>query len=424
MGSLSSRRSFLKRTAALSAFTIVPAHVLRAETAPSNQLTRALIGYGGIAHSANHMGYKPTRLVALCDPDAARVRNGAVDAEKNGYGKIFTCKDFREILARPEVDIIHICTPPHWHGLISKMAAEAGKDIWCEKPMTRTIGEGKRVREAVKANGRIFRLNTWFRFQSGFYGFGTEVKPIKKVVENRLLGWPLRAVVGEGQGFSLKFFWSGMTDLKPEPVPEGFDYDLWLGPAPFKPYNKHRTHGTFRGYWDYDGGGLGDMGQHYLDPVQYLLEKDDTSPIRLEIDCPPQHPDAVGSFRRITYTYADGCQIVLDGDGSLKNEPFLSGPHGKLWPRMRSNIANLDKILAELPEPAPQQVDFVDAVKRRRTFALNENNGFRSCTIVNLGIVAMRLGRGFSFDPVRLQAVNDPAADRFITQPMRAPWVI
>ena len=424
MGSLSSRRSFLKRTAALSAFTIVPAHVLRAETAPSNQLTRALIGYGGIAHSANHMGYKPTRLVALCDPDAARVRNGAVDAEKNGYGKIFTCKDFREILARPEVDIIHICTPPHWHGLISKMAAEAGKDIWCEKPMTRTIGEGKRVKEAVKANGRIFRLNTWFRFQSGFYGFGTEVKPIKKVVENRLLGWPLRAVVGEGQGFSLKFFWSGMTDLKPEPVPEGFDYDLWLGPAPFKPYNKHRTHGTFRGYWDYDGGGLGDMGQHYLDPVQYLLEKDDTSPIRVEIDCPPQHPDAVGSFRRITYTYADGCQIVLDGDGSLKNEPFLAGPHGKLWPRMRSNIANLDKILAELPEPAPQQVDFVDAVKRRRTFALNENNGFRSCTIVNLGIVAMRLGRGFSFDPVRLQAVNDPAADRFITQPMRAPWVI
>ena len=107
--------------------------------------------------------------------------------------------------------------------------------------MTRTIGEGKRVREAVKANGRIFRLNTWFRFQSGFYGFGTEVKPIKKVVENRLLGWPLRAVVGEGQGFSLKFFWSGMTDLKPEPVPEGFDYDLWLGPAPFKPYYSRRS---------------------------------------------------------------------------------------------------------------------------------------------------------------------------------------
>ena len=418
------RRTFLKRAGALATFSIVPARVLRSETAPSNQLTRALIGFGGIAHSGNHLGFKGTRLVALCDPDAKRVQDGIVQAEKNGYGKVFTCRDFREILARPDVDIAHVCTPPHWHGLISLLAAQAGKDIWCEKPMTRTIGEGHRVMEAVRANGRIFRLNTWFRFQSTYYGFGTEVKPLKKIMENRLLGWPVKAVVGSVTGFSLKFGWSGYTNLTPQPVPETFDYDLWLGPAPFKPYHPHRTHGTFRGYWDYDGGGLGDMGQHYLDPVQYLLEKDDTSPIKVEVDCPPQHPDAVGSFRRITYTYADGCQIVLDGDDSLKGTPFLEGPKGKIWPKMKSDIANLDEILPELPDPAPQQTDFVESVKLRRPFALNEQNGFRSATIVNLGIVAMRLGRGFAFDPVKLCAVNDPAADRFIYQPMRAPWVM
>ena len=418
------RRTFLKRAGALATFSIVPARVLRSETAPSNQLTRALIGFGGIAHSGNHLGFKGTRLVALCDPDAKRVQDGIVQAEKNGYGKVFTCRDFREILARPDVDIAHVCTPPHWHGLISLLAAQAGKDIWCEKPMTRTIGEGRRVMEAVRANGRIFRLNTWFRFQSTYYGFGTEVKPLKKIMENRLLGWPVKAVVGSVTGFSLKFGWSGYTNLTPQPVPETFDYDLWLGPAPFKPYHPHRTHGTFRGYWDYDGGGLGDMGQHYLDPVQYLLEKDDTSPIKVEVDCPPQHPDAVGSFRRITYTYADGCQIVLDGDDSLKGTPFLEGPKGKIWPKMKSDIANLDEILPELPDPAPQQTDFVESVKLRRPFALNEQNGFRSATIVNLGIVAMRLGRGFAFDPVKLCAVNDPAADRFIYQPMRAPWVM
>jgi len=417
-----SRRTFLKRAGAASAFTIVPAHILRSETAPSNQLTRALLGFGGIARSGNHLGYKATRLVALCDPDATRVQEGVVQAEKNGYGKIFTCRDFREILARPDVDIVHICTPPHWHGLMSVMAAQAGKDIWCEKPMTRTIGEGRRVQEAVKANGRIFRLNTWFRFMGGFYGFGTEVKPLKKLMENRVLGWPVKAVVGSVTGFSLKFGWSGRVDLKPEPVPETFDYDLWLGPAPYKPYHPHRTHGTFRGYWDYDGGGLGDMGQHYLDPVQYLMEKDDTSPTKIEIDCPPQHPDAVGSFRRITFTYADGCQIILDGDDSMKGVPFLEGPKGKVWPKMKSDIPNLDAIIAELPEPAPQQTDFLESVKLRRRFALNEDNGFRSCTIVNLGIVAMRLGRGFTFDPVKLTAVNDPAADRFIYQQMRAPW--
>jgi hypothetical protein len=290
--------------------------------------------------------------------------------------------------------------------------------------MTRTIGEGRRVMEAVKANNRIFRLNTWFRFQDGFYGFGTDVKPIKKVAENRLLGWPLKAVVGDVTGFGLKFGWSGMTNAKPQPVPEHFDYDLWLGPAPFKPYHPHRTHGTFRGYWDYDGGGLGDMGQHYLDPVQYLLEKDETSPVKIEVDCLPQHPDAVGSFRRITLTYADGCQITLDGDNSLKDAPFLEGPKGKLWPQMRSDIPNLKDIIAELPEPRAQQTNFTESVKLRRTFALNERNGFRSATIVNLALVAMRLGRGFAFDPDKLCAVNDPAADRFIYQQMRDKWAI
>jgi len=224
------RRDFLKRGGALAAFNLVPAHVLRSETAPSNQLTRALLGFGGIARSGNHLGYKATRLVALCDPDAQRVNEGIALAEKNGYGKVFACRDFREILARPDVDIVHICTPPHWHGLMSVMAAQAGKDIWCEKPMTRTIGEGRRVMEAVKANNRIFRLNTWFRFQGGFYGFGTEVKPLKKIMENRLLGWPVKAVVGSVTGFSLKFGWSGMVNVTPQPVPETFDYDLWLGP--------------------------------------------------------------------------------------------------------------------------------------------------------------------------------------------------
>lgn len=418
------RRNFLKTAGGLAAFTIVPAHVLRSETAPSNQLTRALIGFGGIARSGNHLGYKDTRLIALCDPDALRVQEGIALAEKNGYGKIFTCKNFREILANKDVDIVHICTPPHWHGLMSIMAAQAGKDIWCEKPMTRTIGEGRRVMEAVKANNRIFRLNTWFRFQSTFYGMGTTVEPLKKIMENRLLGWPVKAVVGSVTGFSLKFGWSGMVNVKPQPVPETFDYDLWLGPAPYKPYHRHRTHSTFRGYWDYDGGGLGDMGQHYLDPVQYLMEKDDTSPIKVEIDGPPQHPDAVGSFRRITYTYADGCQIILDGDDSLKDVPFLQGPKGSVGKKLTSDIPNLDSILTELPDPKKQQTDFLESVKLRRTFALNEQNGFRSATIVNLGITAMRLGRGFAFDPVKLCAVNDPAADKFIYQQMREPWVI
>jgi myo-inositol 2-dehydrogenase / D-chiro-inositol 1-dehydrogenase len=419
-----SRRSFLRTAGATAAFSIVPARLLRSETAPSNQLTRALIGFGGIAQSGAHLGLTETRLVAVCDPDRVRMEAGMVKGEQKFGWKVDGYRDFREVLERRDVDVVHICTPPHWHGPISVYAAEAGKDIWCEKPMTRTIGEGRKVVDAVKANGAIFRINTWFRMYGGFYGFGTEVKPIRKAVQNNLLGGPLRVVVGEGQGFSLKFGWTGLVNAAPQPVPANLDYDLWLGPAPYKPYHRHRIHATFRGYWDYDGGGLGDMGQHYLDPVQYILGKDDESPVRVEVDAPPQHPDAVGSFRRITMRYADGTEIVLDGDESLKSEPFISGPNGKLWPRMKSDIKDLDKLLATLPDPAPQDASFLNALKTRNPFPLNERNGFRSCTLVNLALVAMRAGRGFNFDPVKLSCPDDPSINRFIEQPMRAPWTL
>ena len=445
------RRSFLKGAAAIGAFNLVPAKVLWGADAPSNQLTRALIGFGSIAHSENHLPFKGSRLVGLCDPDQLRVADGLEAAEKNGWGKVKAYKDFLELLADPGVDIVHICTPPHWHGVQSLMAARAGKDIWCEKPMTRTVGEGKRVMDYVKAKGRMFRLNTWFRFQGGFYGFGTTVKPIRQVVEGGVLGkGPLRCVFGAGQGFSWKFYWSGKVNLDPEPCPKTFDWDMWLGPAPWKPYNVHRTHGTFRGYWDYDSGGLGDMAQHYLDPLQYLLCKDETSPVKVDYVGPKQHPDVVGRFDRITLTYADGTEVILDGDESLKEEPLLRGANGvTVWPvgkldgkvinggwtnedvaktqffgMLDANGVKIDvpSLLKSLPEPAAQQTDFIDSVRTRRKFCLNEETGFRSCTMFNLAIAAERLGRGFEFDPVKLVAKGDEAANRFLYQEMREPW--
>ena len=193
------RREFLKAAGAFGAFNLIPSSVLYGAEAPSNQLTRALIGFGCIAHSENHLPYKGSRLVGLCDPFDYRVQQGLVCAEKAGWGKIKAYKNFLELLADPGVDIVHICTPPHWHGVQSVMAAKAGKDIWCEKPMTRTVGEGKRVMGVVQAQKRMFRLNTWFRFKDPFYGFGTPVKPVRQVVENNLVsgpGEPLRCVFG------------------------------------------------------------------------------------------------------------------------------------------------------------------------------------------------------------------------------------
>ena len=150
----------------------------------------------------------------------------------------------------------------------------------------------------------------------------------------------------------------------------------------------------------------------------------------------------MGRFDRITLTYDDGTTVDLDGDETLTSEPLLRGANGMcVYPKAKGGKTlrlvdkdgkelDAEKILAELPKPAPQQTDFIDSCKNRKTFALNESNGFRSCTMFNLGIVAerlgrgfeLRLGRGFEFDPVTLHAKNDPAADRFLYQSMRSPW--
>jgi predicted dehydrogenase len=413
------RREFIKRAALASAsLTILPRRVLGGAgyTPPSDELTKAVIGVGGMGRG--HLRYPGSRLLAVCDVDSAHLNTAL---EISGPG-VKGYKDFREVLDRPDIDIVHIVTPPHWHALMSVAAAEAGKDIWCEKPMTRTIGEGIRVVDAVQKHGRIFRVNTWFRFQDEFYGLGTAVKPVKKAVRHGLFGWPLKVTVSGVTGFDWKFYWSGKTYLPPQPAPPELDYDFWLGPAPYKPYHPHRVHESFRGYWDYDGGGLGDMGMHYLDPVQYLLDKDDTSPVEIEADGPQQHPDACKSWRRVNLRYADGCEIILDGENRDAGAAFIQGSEGKLFRNFKSDIPGLQEKVASLPDPEPQIEDFARAVRDRRQFPLNEVNGHRSCTLVNLAKIAVRLGRRLRFDPVGQRFVGDEEANRLVDEPMRAPW--
>ena len=415
------RRDFIKKSAAAAlAFSIVPRHVLggRGYTAPSDQLTKGIIGVGGMGRG--HIPYEGTRVLAVCDVDSKHLDLALAQA---GEG-VDAYHDFRELLARPDIDIVHIATPPHWHGIMAKMAAEAGKDIWCEKPMTRTIGEGIEVVKAVKKYGRMFRLNTWFRFKDQFYGLGTTVRPLKKLIDSGALGWPLKVTISGITGFDWKFYWSGEHNLEPQAVPLNLDYDFWLGPAPYKPYNPERVHSKFRGYWDYDGGGLGDMGQHYLDPVQYILGKDDTSPVYVEVDAPQQHYDAVGSWRRIQYTYADGCRIILDGANSDKDAAYVEGPNGKIYKGFRSTIPNIHKLIESLPEPEPVITTFSESVLTRNKFALNEENGHRSATIVNLGVTAVRLGRNLEYDPASQRFIDDEGANNLLYQPMRGPWTI
>src|SRR5262245_52258836 len=197
---LLNRRSFLKTSvASLATLSIVPRHVLGGAgyTPPSEVLTRAVIGVGGMGMGHVKSINTKCKLLAVCDVDQQHLEA----AVKAGGPEVKGYRDFREVLARKDIDIVHIPTPPHWHALISIAAAKAGKDIWCEKPMTRTISEGEAVMAAIKRYKRIFRLNTWFRFQDGFYGMGTTVKPIKKTVMHGLLGWPLKVTLSATTGF-------------------------------------------------------------------------------------------------------------------------------------------------------------------------------------------------------------------------------
>ena len=428
------RRHFLKVGGAAALFTLVPRKVLGGPgyVAPSDQLTKGIIGVGGIGRSSYHFtSDEACRLVAVCDVDSDHLQKAVEMGKQKFKTTLQTYHNYRDLIHDPNVDIVHIATPPHWHGIMAVEAAEAGKDIWCEKPMTRTIGEGKRVVVAVKRNGRIFRLNTWVRFTDTFYGLGTQVEYLKKLIESGMLGWPLTVRVSGANGFAWKFFWVGKENLQPETVPANLDYDMWLGPAQYKPYNSHRVHQTFRGYWDYDGGGLADMGQHYLDPVQYFLGKDNTSPVKVEVDAPQQHPAACGIWRSITYTYADGCKIILEGEGfeSSGKVPYLEGPNCKVYRGFECEIGGkpvpeIMNLLMELPDPEPQNTDFLKCVRNRERFALDEVRGHHSATVVNMAVCALRLNRTLNFDPDRQVFVNDDAANRLLEQPMRRPWKI
>ena len=426
------RRDFLKKAGlGIGLFTILPREVLgrmggdARYTAPSDRLTRGIIGTGGIGMSGLHFASdERCRLVAVCDVDSNHLQQALDAGVKQFNTRLQPYTDWRDLVHDPNVDIVHIATPSHWHGIMAVEAAKAGKDIFCEKPMTRTIGEGERVVKAVHDNGRIFRLDTWFRFTDTFYGLGTTVEPLKKLVMSGLLGWPLTVRISGATGFAWKFYWTGKENLEPQPVPPELDYDMWLGPAPYKPYNPHRVHQTFRGYWDYESGGLGDMGQHYIDPVQYILGKDDTYPVKVEVDAPAQHPDAVGIWRSITYTYEDGCKIILEGEGfeTPGKVPYIEGPKGKVYQGFECTIPNIVGILNELPAPPPRHTDFLDCVRTRQHFALDEIIGHHSCTVVNMGACALRLGRTLHFDPKTCRFIGDDAANLLINQPMRSPW--
>jgi myo-inositol 2-dehydrogenase/D-chiro-inositol 1-dehydrogenase len=404
------RRHFLTGSAAaLATISIVPRRVLGApEIPPSETLGGALIGVGGqgpgtfsaMTQSCQSAGFKLEK-VAECDVKWV----GRAD-NKTRY------TDFRRVLERKDVDVVAIATPPHWHALITIAAMQAGKDVLCEKPMTRFIAEGRAVIDAANRYGRIFQIGTFGRFGASRSKSSTLTR---KILSSGLLK-KCEAVVIKRGNLKVKE-WSGLVNAKPQPVPPNLDWDMYVGPSPMKPYHPHRHGATHRGYWDYEGGGLCDMGQHYLDPFTWIHGKDNTAPVEIEPFAPPAHPDACGMWGWVELKYADGFTLVFD-----------SGEWGPRYDRKQPRGVSLDdldeesrKKIAETPDPEPLRT-FGEAVRSRKPAGGNPEAAHRTVTILHLANIAIRVGRKIQFDPIKEVITGDDEANRLANPPMRAPW--
>jgi predicted dehydrogenase len=413
------RRDFLKGSAIVTGAaivwpTIVPSSVFGAD-APSNRITIGCIGTGGQGGS-NMKGFKAKsgcQVVAVCDVDAAHRESArkTVDLDpKSCYN------DFRELLARNDIDAVSIATPDHWHVSTSIAAVRAGKDVYCEKPLTLTIAEGRTLVNEVKRYSRVFQTGSQQRS-------GSEFRKACELVVNGRIGKLHTMRVGiSGNNRTCEPTWT------PEPVPEGFDYDLWLGPAPWEPYHTQRCHYQFRFMLDYSGGQMTNWGAHHLDIAQWGNQSDDTGPVEIrgKGEFPKTGLFTTALNAEVEYTYANGVKIFLSKGGGTRfegTEGWVYVNRGKLETEPKSLLTSVigpDEI--HLYQSNDHKQNFLDCIKSRKDPICNAEIGHRSSTVCHLGNIAMLLDRPLKWDPQAERFIGDDEANRMTWRPRRAPW--
>ena len=426
------RRRLLRRGAQTTAATIALPYIgpslLAGEkkTPPSERLTMGAIGLGGQGthNLKNFLICDDVQVVAVCDVDADH-RRRAQELVNSAYGgkDCAAYNDFYQVLQRDDVDTVLIATPDHWHAFIAIEAAKAGKDIYCEKPISLTIAEGRVVADTMKRYGAVYQSGTQRRSIACFR-FAVDIAR--------------RGMLGELRTLHC-YYHNGPTcpPQRPQPVPEGFDYDRWLGPAPYEAYTPRRCHGSFRWLYDYSGGQLTDLGAHFADLAQWANDSQDTGPVEYEgrAEFPRDGLFNTPVTFGIVATYADGVKMVIHDE----TEPGR-GPRGNKfvgtdgWVSVDDTgkvTASSDAILRELN--ATQQGyaymmghhrDFLDCVKTRAKPVAPPEVAHRSTTTCHIANIALRLGRTLRWDPKAERFVGDPEADRMMARATRSPWTL
>lgn len=430
------RRRLLKGAAAAAAPWIVPASALgrAARPAPSDRTTVGCIGVGlkGSGGAASFLGLENVQLVAVCDVDS-HARDGARAYVDDYYGRqagrvqwrgCAAYSDFRELLNRDDIDAVLVATPDHWHVPIAIAAIRSGKDVYGEKPMGVTIREGRALVDAVRRYGRIFQHGTQLRSTAN-------VRRACEMVRNGVLGRVHTVRIGSPAGLT-------MGDAAPAPVPEGFDYELWQGPAPAYPYTPDRVKvaGKLPGWYfvrDYSPSGwIAGYAVHDIDIAQWALGHERTGPLAVEGE--GDYP-AGGLFDTVTryrleYTYPGGTRVIV---ASLDRHPdhgvTFIGEHGSIYVRdkLRSQPeALLDRPLGpdavRLYASSHHEADFIDCVRTRREPIAPVEAGHTATSACLMGDIAMRLGRRLEWDAGAERFRGDPEADRRLSRAMRAPW--
>jgi predicted dehydrogenase len=439
---MKTRRHFLRDSSIVAGGALVLPAMARAEVSKvpaSDQLRVGLIGCNGMGYQnlLSILKVPEVECGALCDVDASVLNRRADDVEKATDLRPRLYSDFRRLLEDPDIDAVIIATPDHWHCLMMVAACEAGKDVYVEKPLANSIGECRLMVEAAERFGTVVQVGQWQR--SG--GHWTEAA---EHVQSGAIGRIRLVKAWAYQG------WMKAVPVKPdEPVPDGVDYDMWLGPAPARPFNPNRFHFTFRWFWDYAGGLMTDWGVHMIDMVHYAMG--DSGPKKVMAnggkfaypDDASETPDTLqASFEFDDYSmlweHATGIDLGPyqrnHGVAFVGNRGTVIVDRGK-W-EILPEIETIEDQEQYLTMPLPVQhrsddggldahmVNFVECIKTREQPKCHTAVGARAAVTAHLGNIAFKTGRRLTWDDATQSFAGDPEAESLLWPTYRSPWAL